>query len=79
MPENDEPRTRRTAAFWLTLSFLIPVMYVLSVGPVCWCHHRAGDDERVETALEVVYQPLICLGSRAEWFQSFLDWYADIF
>ncbi len=59
MSENDEPGTRRTTAFWLGLSCLISVLYVVSVGPVCWCHHRTGYDPRVEAALEVFYLPLI--------------------
>ena len=84
MSENDEPRAKRPAAFWLTLSCLIPILYVASVGPVCWCCHRwclyrAGYDELLNAVLVVFYQPLIWFGGRAHWFGDFLDWYADLF
>jgi hypothetical protein len=82
MPVNDEQKPRRTAALWLSLSCLIPALYVLSVGPVCWSYHRidlgTDFDQRVETALEVFYLPLIWLQSRSEWFREWLDWYADL-
>ena len=78
MSENDEPGTRRSAAYWLSLCCLISILYVLSVGPVCWCWHRADYDQRVEAAIVVFYRPLIWLQERFEWFNEWLDWYADL-
>ena len=47
---------RRSRRFWLCLA-LVPVLYVVSVGPACWCADHCHRDETI-VVLRRVYWPL---------------------
>lgn len=62
MPRTPGPMTllarSRKARWWATVLLIgVPVLYVLSFGPVCWTLSRAGVEGR--TRLSAVYQPLL--------------------
>ncbi len=57
----------------LVLVLLLPVLYVLSIGPVV----RWYPDELPPWAL-VLYAPLVWLDENSEAFRYFANWYADL-
>lgn len=73
--EQSQQPSRRWSAF-----VAAPVLYVLSVGPICWIGHALPDEWawQIEVTLEKVYSPLIFAGGYSEWSQEVLDWYADL-
>jgi hypothetical protein len=70
---------------WATIAgvlVMVPVVYVLSIGPVaCWCRMRedAGNlsDERIES-LESFYSPLLLVLDHNGPIGNTLNWYIDL-
>ena len=60
MSHGDDGERHRSGSFTLGLVLLIPVLYVLSVGPAAVIAVRA-DSHAVYKAIEVFYAPLIWL------------------
>ena len=73
--ESNQPRSRR----WL-LVVVLPVLYVLSVGPVCWIFHALPTAlaERLHPISETIYAPLIEIGDNVPAVQEWLDRYAEL-
>ena len=81
MSENDEQNSRRRAAVWIALGVLIPVFYVLSIGPVCWLLIRFGGrlSNPAVSVLSCFYWPVEWAGDNWSWFGGFLLWYINLF
>jgi hypothetical protein len=60
-------------AFWATVALVVVVLYVLSVGPVCWLSSRANSGA---SAVSSIYQPLIWIVYRSEVAEDALQWYS---
>lgn len=76
--EHDEPANRSKRWVWFVT---LPVLYVLSVGPVIWIAalvsrwfpSAAGIQE---TAMfQTIYAPLRLAAHHSPWFSDFLFWY----
>ena len=80
MSENDERKSRRRATVWIALGVLAPVLYVLSIGPVCWLFIRFGRrlSSPAVSALSCVYWPVEWAGDNWSWLGFFLKWYINL-
>jgi hypothetical protein len=60
------------------LALLMPVLYVLSIGPACWLakHGYLSDDER--SPAHLFYTPLIWLHERVPMTQNALERYVEL-
>jgi hypothetical protein len=56
------------------VAFLLPLLYVLSVGPAAWLYNAGGLGKSGEETLQACYKPLELLHDRFEWAQVPLDW-----
>ena len=69
---------RPRADWWVAIAaggvLLLPVIYLLSIGPAVWLSDRGLVSDRVEFA----YYPLIWLAERTEWFVASLRWYIEL-
>jgi hypothetical protein len=61
------------------LIMLLPLVYVLSVGPAVWLQMNGYLSESVEDALEVIYLPLAWLVMNSEWAEAMLMAYLSLF
>lgn len=59
----------------LLVAVLLPVLYVLSVGPVIMMIERGGTDAEFWAWF---YTPLEWLHEHVEFTRSFLDWYVEL-
>jgi hypothetical protein len=83
MPDNEpnRPRSKR----WGVIAAL-PVLYVLSVGPVslafefAFRHFPDREDSLVASAdaIGVLYAPLDWAAERAKWFEDVLEWWMEL-
>ena len=65
-------RSGAAATMGLVVIVLMPIVYVLSIGPAVWLCHGLSCDS-VGPALEVFYAPLRTLRDTAAW--PALDWW----
>jgi len=54
-------RVRGSAALVLSLVVLVPILYVLSVGPAVMLVELTGTEDELGPALNVVYYPVVWL------------------
>ena len=77
---DDEPNRPRSK-LWIAL-VVVPVFYVLSIGPVFWVRpliERDIQPGNISTrVLKIVYAPLLWLNERVDWFLDFLNWYVSL-
>jgi hypothetical protein len=67
---------REQWAKWLALGLAVnlPVLYVLSFGPVCWVCVRAKSESGCRR-IGSIYAPLLWLGIETTWAIEPLEWY----
>lgn len=68
-----DPGVRKCSTMTIAVLVLLPVLYVLSFGPVMWFFGRKGDND----AVVLFYYPLFCLAWNGPgWLAKPLVWYA---
>ncbi len=72
--------SNQDARFKWRLAYLMPVLYFLSVGPMCWIRNALPMRwyYRMDDLLGVLYSPLIFVCDYSERFDEWLDWYAEL-
>jgi hypothetical protein len=68
--------SRRSVAFLIAATvILLPVFYVLAIGPAHWCmdHGYLG-----EPTFDAIYGPFIAVVKRSPPVQNILVWYIDL-
>jgi hypothetical protein len=58
----------------LLVLLMLPILYVLSVGPAIWLMNATGTGEHFA---EAFYFPLIWLHQQGGWLGQALDWYVE--
>lgn len=76
--ESSSERSKRGAApLALVGLFLLPVLYVLSLGPAVWLYNAQQGQGPAAEVLETIYAPLGWLHENTP-FQGPLEWYVDL-
>ena len=74
-------RPDRGATIVCVIAFLLPIilpaLYVLSFGPACWLFDHGYFGKA--TYFRDVYEPIIQLSMRSDWFHKAMLWYLDFF
>ncbi len=76
---NDPPTTdtKRGGVSWLLWTILLlPLLYVLSLGPVAGYYERTT--KRAPRALVAFYRPLAALARAVPQFDRLIQWYVDL-
>jgi hypothetical protein len=73
-PEREKSGGGAMAAALVTFLLLMPVLYVLSLGPAIWYVNRGNEPGIFET----IYYPIAWLYENCEPAQPLLDWYVEI-
>jgi len=68
-------RSRTQLLVPVIAAFAIPLLYVLSLGPVEWLYDRGWLPASTYDAFDVFYGPLEFLCDRWPWFREVLVWY----
>jgi hypothetical protein len=72
----DEEQNQRSGNMMTGMVFaLLPILYVLSLGPAVWGVEKMGWDPDL---WETIYQPLIWLHENT-FLEEPLDWYVELF
>jgi|GEM_PF-6314152 len=66
------------AVLVMILLILVPIFYVLSIGPVVWLNDRNYIDVDENTAVLMFYAPLIYLHNYSPQLAAPLDWYVGL-
>lgn len=74
-PESSSRGGAGLALLVAVLLFLLPVLYVLSVGPVIWITYHCGLEGMY---WEWFYWPLGWWHEHVEFTRPFLEWYVDL-
>jgi hypothetical protein len=85
-PSTDQPQTtsaeptelRRGRGTWSLWLIVLPVLYVLSIGPMTKLTLTLGvsnTQPALEHCLEVFYAPVIWCATHSSYFNRFLRWY----
>ena len=78
MADEERGGVRRWALRMGSLLAVLPVIYVLSIGPVvAWCARQDVSNERLES-LNAFYWPLVALAQQSSWFADAIFWYMDL-
>ena len=75
MPRPDSKRRSGLPAVAVACVFLLPVLYVLSIGPVTFLQHRG----RVPLEVDVLYAPLGWAAESSDTVYYVLAWYCKLF
>ena len=71
----------RRRSSWIVVAaaaVLLPLLYVLSTGPIVWYESRHGPMPDVaQRTIEVVYEPIIWLMDEYEWAGAAAEWYFE--
>lgn len=78
-PDNDEPKIRRHTTAWIAFILMVPVFYVLSIGPVAWMLTRGGGMLSFRGPFGLIYGPLLWIANESTWVGVLLDWYVRLF
>ena len=62
----------------LVFLFLLPLIYVLALGPLIWIHDRGMMADPVEDIVEVAYWPLERVSRTSPLLAEPLDWYVSL-
>lgn len=73
-----DERTRRGWGVWIAGLVLLPLLYVLSIGPAAWLLDHGYMSEPVEEALTVFYTPLVLVYDSNQTFEVALDAYLSL-
>ena len=69
---------RRLIAAAYAFAALLPVFYVLSIGPYAGLYWRGYVSESAHGTLQDVYSPVFWLAKKSRKTQAALDWYLDL-
>jgi hypothetical protein len=71
---------KRRRGPWALCAFLIalPVLYVLSMGPVVWICNARGEPELGVAICETLYAPIDHLATHSDLILEFLRWYLNL-
>jgi len=78
---SDESTSGRgsSVAVWTGIvALLLPVVYVLSLGPAVWLHDRGGLGSEMNEFIRLTYSPLAWLRENSEVCRHVLDWYVGL-
>ena len=78
MADEERSGVRRWVARIGGVVAMLPVLYVLGVGPVAWSLARQGYPQAQNDAMEAFYSPLITLHDNYAPIGDALDWYIDL-
>tara|TARA_B100000809_G_C14590561_1_gene333457 strand:+ start:89 stop:316 length:228 start_codon:yes stop_codon:yes gene_type:complete len=71
--------TKTAAKWWLVVAgFVIPILYVLSPGPVMRMMGSGSGGSMIERFLQRFYFPLEWLYNHIEWVENFYDWWFGV-
>ena len=77
MADDERGGVRRWAARIGSVLAMLPVLYVLSIGPVAdWSIREGNNGERFESLISF-YWPLLALAEHVPWFARVLEWYVE--
>ena len=75
---SDEPkRPKPGAVVVITMAILLPILYILSVGPVILIVDVTDTEQELEPVLEVFYFPVIWLHEKTP-LRGPLNWYVEL-
>lgn len=78
----DDKATKRgggaVAVVVLVLLVILPLLYVLSVGPAIRVHSAAWTGDSADSVIEAVYAPLSRVANRFPLFDPVVDWYVAL-
>jgi hypothetical protein len=74
-PDKHERRFPALAAVLCVVVLLLPVLYVLSAGPVAWLVHHGFIDGKVGVAFQAIYFPFVFACEHSKAFNAFAGWY----
>ena len=66
------------AAVGVLLLVLLPILYVLSIGPAIWLHDHGFMPGPLEDIAEAVYTPLVWAASLSPALEAPLDFYIEL-
>ncbi len=69
-----DERKKPGIGFWTSVAFVVAVLYVLSIGPVCWVSSRTGTGT---SFVSVAYRPLTWGVLRNEPIGRSICWYSQ--
>jgi hypothetical protein len=78
MSESDEEKPRRPWGCAAAAMVLLPVLYILGIGPAAWLYHHSPP--AVQTALEFVYMPLpiiVRFTVLVDALRSYVEWWTS--
>ncbi|MFC1587842.1 hypothetical protein ACFL54_06000 [Planctomycetota bacterium] len=76
MTESDKPKRKLGVVFWVTLTLIILLVYILSSAPVLLlCYSQWADDSTIMNSLEIFYYPIHELYQNGN---SLCHWYFDL-
>ena len=76
---SDQPQKRSSPDSKALAVIVLPVLYVLSSGPVFWLLMMSlGYVGTARTVFDVVYYPLGWLNDNVEFVRKFFDWYMPV-
>lgn len=81
MSDDCEPKSNHRNAVWPVAFVMLPILYVLSIGPYVWWQSHGS---KYPTAGELstfytIYGPLLWLADQSDWIGSTLNWYVGLF
>ena len=82
MTDETKAGARNRVFVWLVITVVVlPLLYVLSIGPLAWVLQQAGviNLPWAEKILGPIYLPLIWLASHSPAFEAFLKSYLHLF
>ncbi|MCA9028673.1 MAG: hypothetical protein KDA86_25935 [Planctomycetaceae bacterium] len=79
MSQSDENDRAKGGIPWVTVVLVMPIGYVLSIGPIIILYGAELIPEPVEGFLAFVYKPLEWLYEGNDSVRLFLDWYMGLF
>jgi hypothetical protein len=72
-------RQSRLPVVLVAVVLTLPILYVLSAGPLVWLftRHYIDSDSLLGRCLVGLYWPVMWLGRHSDWFKHVWDWYLD--
>jgi hypothetical protein len=74
MDDNPFCRTKLIAGWTMAIILVVPILYVLSIGPV-WAIDRWNHTQSSPPWIGIVYWPLIWLANESDFAYQWLEWY----
>lgn len=78
MVERDVAGNDRSNVPWIVCCVVLPILYVLSIGPAAWFYHAVEPPAPVGDFLVSVYSPLEWVCEQTEPLSRLFDWYVGL-